>query len=173
MPIELVDEAGNEIDLDKADGGTLRKKLEEALSSNKDLEQRLVTREAQSVIAEKGFSLVKPEDLEGVAPDQVEAKAKELHEQKAAERAETVRSVFEEKGLEGDDLDQAVEEFLTGEGVTPSGEEDVDVDPDFAKLPSVGGQRPSNKKKAPPMEDPMGNMVGHFEEQEKSSSGRK
>jgi hypothetical protein len=170
MPISLVDEAGNEIDLEKADGGTLRKKLEEALSKNRELEQRVVTSEVDRINREHGYKL-KAEDLGEVPVDQLEAKAKELHEQAQSQRRETIRSVFAERGLEGDDLDQAVEGFLSGADA-PGGNPNPQDEIDFGDLPKLGGVRPPRGGDAPSISDPMGNLTAHFEEQERKS-GRK
>ena len=165
MPIELVDEAGEPIDLDKASGGVLRSKLEEALQKNETLEKQVVTSRATAAIGEHGYGLVKPEDLVGVPPDKVEAKAKELQEQRLEARSETVRSVLEERGLEGDELDEAVTEFL-GDPQEP--EALVEKDPDFAGLAKIGGGRPPNKDAVPPMDDALGNLTSHFEDKKPS-----
>jgi len=159
MPITLVDENGNEIDIEKADGGTLRKKLEEALKENKTLSEENATFKAGTVIEEHGFSLVKPEELAGVPVSQLEAKGKELQEQHQAQREELVRSVFEERGLEGDDLDTAVKDLLGG-GEAPGGGQDSD----FTGFEDLGGSRPSRTPTAPPMTDALGNLTSHFEE---------
>ena len=160
MPIELTDDKGNPLDLDKADGSTLRKKLEQALEENKNLAQENATFKATDVIGKHGFSLVKPEDLSGVAADQIEAKAKELQEQREGERTEMVRSVLQGKGLEGPELDKAVEDFLSGSTQTPP----ESTEPDFTDLAGLGGERPTRNPNLPPLDDPMGNLVGAFEE---------
>ncbi len=162
MPIELVDEAGNKIDLDKASGGVLRSKLEEALAENETLAKQVVTSRAEKAIGEHGYGLVKPEDLVGVSPDNVEAKAKELQEQRVKAQADVVRNVLVERGLEGDELDEAVQGFLgddAGKPVIPQSD-----DPDFANLTKVGGGRPPNQDAVPPMDDSMGNLTSHFED---------
>ena len=162
MPIELVDEAGETIDLDKASGGILRKKLEEALAENESLAKQVVTSRADTAIREHGYGLVKPEDLVGVAPNQVEAKAKELQEQRTEARADMVRGVFEERGFEGDELDEAVLDFLGDAKENPPAPQSDD--PDFASLTKIGGARPANKGTVLPMDDALGNLTSHFEE---------
>lgn len=157
MPITIVDEAGNEIDIDKADGGTLRKKLEETLQRNKTLEELASTSAAKAAIGEHGYSLVKEEDLKGVSADQVEAKAKELQEQREASRLETVRSVLAERGLDGEDLEAAVEDFLGSKQSSSEGE-------DFTGIESIGGSRPTRTPTVPKMDDALGNFTSHFEE---------
>lgn len=166
MPITLTDDAGNEIDLDKADGGTLRRKLEEALAENKTLSGTLATFVAQKAVEEHGAGLIKPEDLAGVPADQVETKAKELVAQRQAQRTEVIRSVMAERGLEGSELDSAVEEFLAGNPApAPSAEEDRESA--WTDLESLGGTRPARKPTAPGIEDAMGNLTSYFEGQEK------
>lgn len=163
MPITLTDDHGNEIDIEKADGGTLRRKLEEALSQNKSLTEQIATSKAAEVVREHGAGLVKAEDLVGVPVDQMEAKAKELAESKTAERAELIRTVLEERGLEGDDLDQAVSDFLGGDKVTP-------VENDGGNWPDVegiGGARPKRTPALPDMTDAMGNLQSAFENTKK------
>lgn len=104
-------------EVEKREGGKgLRRKLEEALKENRQLRGVAVSAEAAKVIGEKKLSLVKAEDLSGVELDQLEAKAVELQEQRIAERTEVIKGVFASKGLDGEDLDTAVEDFLGGSG---------------------------------------------------------
>ncbi len=162
MPIDLVDDTGAPVDLDKASGGFLRTKLEEAIQENKDLAKQVSTARAITAISEHGYSLVKPEDLGGVPPDQVEAKAKELQEQRIEARTEAVKSVLVERGLKDEELDAALEGVLgdSGQPVEPK----TDLDPNFADMSNIGGQRPSNKATPPDMIDGMANLTSHFEE---------
>lgn len=161
MPIELVDDTGAPVDLDKASGGFLRTKLEEALEENKDLSKQISTARATTAISEHGYSLVKPEDLAGVPPDQVEAKAKELQGQRIEARTQAVKSVLVERGLKDEELEAALEGVLgdSGKPVEPE-----NLDPNFAGMANIGGNRPDNKKAAPEMTDPMGNLTAHFED---------
>lgn len=161
MPIDLVDETGAPVDLDKASGGFLRTKLEEALEENKDLSKQISTARAITAIGEHGYSLVKPEDLGGVPPDQVEARAKELQEQRIESRTEAVKSVLVERGLKDEELKAALEGVL-GDSGKPA--EPKNLDPDFAGIATIGGTRPDNKGATPEMTDPMGNLTAHFEE---------
>ncbi len=162
MPIELVDETGAPVDLDKASGGYLRTKLEEAITENKELAGQISTARATTAISEHGYSLVKPEDLVGVPPDQVEAKAKALQEQRIEARTEAVKSVLVERGLKDEELDAALEGVL-GDSGKPV-ESKTDLDPNFAGLSNIGGNRPDNKGDVPKMDDPMANLTGHFED---------
>lgn len=168
MPISLVDDDGNALDLDKADGGTLRKKLEEAIAENRKLAQRVATGEAKELISSKGYNLVKPEDLADVPLDQIEVKAKELHEQRLESRKETIREVLADRhGLEGAELDAAVEDFLGGGGVANEGTVIEDKDLGLDDLASLPGSRPNLSPKLPPMSDAFGNLESHFEAQER------
>lgn len=172
MPITLTDDQGNELDLDKADGGTLRKKLEEALAENRRLSEAIVTAKAEKAISEHGKGLVKTEDLKGVAPDEVEAKVKEIAERRLQERRDVIRDVLQARdGLEGDELEAAVDEFLGGGSGDQGGE--VDAEPDLNDLSSLGGERPALRPKLPPMDDPFGNLESYFAEQESRSRRRR
>lgn len=161
MPITFTDDHGNEVDLDKADGGTLRKNLERVLERNRLLEEQASTSTARSVIESMDGSLVTVEDLKGVPADQIEAKAKELQGQRQAQRLETVRSVFAARGLDGEDLEAAVEEFLGESGTGVSQEQD------HISVENLGGSRPSRTPAVPPMDDAFGNLEAHFTENDK------
>ena len=162
MPIELVDDLGKPIDIDKASGGVLRSKLEEAIERNKVLEKSASTAAATTAISEHGYGLVKPEDLIGVPLELVEAKAKELQEQRTEARSDAIRSVLVERGLEGEELEASLKGVL---GDTGKPVPDPDKNPDFAGLSKIGGKKPDFKGDAPPMDDPMGNLTGHFNQQ--------
>src|SRR5690606_40552836 len=101
------------VDVERGDGGTLRRKLEEALAENRGVSEAGVTAKAEKVISEHGKRLVKTEDVKGVAPDEVEAKVKEIAERRLQERRDVIRDVLRARdGLEGDELEAAVDEFL-------------------------------------------------------------
>lgn len=108
MPLDFdIDE------IEKTQGGKgLRRKLEEALKENQKLQSVAAAAEAEKVIGTHGYDLITAEDLKGVGLGEIEAKAAELQEQKQTERLETVKSIFAAKGYEGEDLDQAVEDFI-------------------------------------------------------------
>lgn len=164
MPIELIDDAGEPVDLDKATGGFLRTKLEEAIEKNKDLEKQVTTSRAVEVIGENGYGLVEPGDLVGVPPEQVEAKAKELQEQRIGTRTEAIRSVLVERGLKDDELEATLEGVL---GDTGKPVEQKDPNPDFAGLSKIGGARPKNEGDMPSMDDSLGNLTSHFTDLQK------
>jgi hypothetical protein len=94
-------------------GGQLRAKLEEALAANKAMSTELFGLKASQVIGAKGLKYVTPEDLSGVGLNELEAKALELEGQKAEQRQAVVKSVLEEKGLAGDQLETALKQLLT------------------------------------------------------------
>lgn len=161
MPITLTDDDGNEVDLSKADGGFLRKKLEEALADNANLSKQAATSKIGEIVGADGFSLVKAEDLAGVSVGQIEAKAKQVQ----AERTEVIRSALATKGLEGADLDAALGDFLSGGEPPVPGVQDEN----FTNTENLGGGRPKRTPDAPPMDDAMGNLTSAFEDQAKSS----
>ena len=102
-------------DVEKREGGKgLRRKLEEALKENRELRSVATAAKAQEVIGANGLNLVTADDLQGVALDELEAKAAELQEQKVAERRQVVAGILSGKGLEGDELDAAIDEFIGG-----------------------------------------------------------
>lgn len=112
MPITVLSDEEIE-EIASKDGATgLRKHLSDANKVNRELTQRLVRSEAQAVIAREGLTLVSPEDFSGVGLDEVEAKARELQQAKLDARANVLREVYIEKGLEGDELEQAVADML-------------------------------------------------------------
>ena len=164
MSIELVDDTGQPVDLDKASGGFLRTKLEEAIEQNKDLEKQVTTSRAVEVIGKNGYGLVEPGDLVGVPPDQVEVKAKELQEQRIGARTDAVRSVLVERGLKDEELESTLQGVL-GDSGKPAPV--PDSDPAFAGLSKIGGSRPEAKGDMPPMDDSLGNLAGHFTDQQK------
>lgn len=101
-------------DLDQMDGGALRKKLEESLATNKALAVSLAEMKAKDVVREKGYTLVKPEDLKGVSADQIEAKAEALHNERRGLQADLAKDLLRKQGVKDEELDQAVEDFLSG-----------------------------------------------------------
>jgi hypothetical protein len=153
MPIMVTDDDGNAVDIDKVDGGTLRKRYVETHQQNEKLTERLVTLEAQAAIQEHGSTLVKVEDLAGVPVEKISDTVKSLHEKRETERQDLIRSVFAEKGLDGNDLDQAVSDFI---GAQSSQEEN------WPGTDNLGGERPSRNSKLPPMDDAMGNLQSAF-----------
>lgn len=93
-------------------GSSLRKKLEQALKENRTLKSDVNSLRAEKLISEKGFSLVKPEDLQGVDLEELEEKAGALHKEREDQQLDGIRQVFRRKGLDGDDLEKAVTEFV-------------------------------------------------------------
>lgn len=101
---------------DAESGGTLRRKLEEALSLNKELTAQVASFKATQVISDQGFDLVKPEDLQGVPLEEVEARAQALQEERVGVAQ---RFLSERLGVAADQ----VEGLLAGD---PAGREAFD-----------------------------------------------
>lgn len=109
------------------DGGQLRAKLEETLAENNQLRQQVATFRATTLIQEKGFTLVTPDDLADVSPEDLETKAAELEDQRKQAEVETVRRVYERSGLSGDELEQAVASVFGGQTPQPAGTVEADA----------------------------------------------
>lgn len=116
MAIELdpnLESFGEEEDGDSGKG--LRAKLEEALKENRKLRSTVSDLEpyrAKDLISERGFDLVKVEDLKGVKPDEIEERAKEIQSQRVKEQEDLLRSALRRQGIDEEDLDDAVKEML-------------------------------------------------------------
>lgn len=134
------------VDLDEVErnegGRGLRKILEAALAENRTVTGRLATLEAKEAIEEHGWSLVKPEDLAGVDVDDILAKGEALQAEKLSQQAELARSVFERKGLEGEALEEAVQEFLAPMANQPKGAEGVSDVRDLSRLEGLAPRKP-------------------------------
>lgn len=102
-------------ELDGLDGGGLRKKLEETLKRNRELEGLVSTYAAENTIRSESLDLVKPEDLSGVPPEEIVSKAKELQEQRFAERRSTVIDVLRKTGISEVDLEAQADAMLQGD----------------------------------------------------------
>lgn len=106
-------EFGTDDDLDGQDGGTLRKKLEDALAVNKRQSTELSTYKAKEFLVEKGLDLVKAEDLNGVAPDKFEEHATKVQQDRLAQQQELLRDALVKRGYEGEDLEEALAEVVS------------------------------------------------------------
>jgi hypothetical protein len=104
-----------EIDTIEAEEGGrgLRARLESALAENRTLDTENASFKAISVLEEHELNLVQPDDLAGVAASDMEEKAKALQVERVEGQKLLARSVFEQKGLTGDELDSAVNDFLS------------------------------------------------------------
>ena len=134
----------DEFDPSTADGGALRTRYEAVLKSEREAKAELATLRAGAVIADKGFKYVKAADLAGVAPTDIETKAAEIEAAKVAERAELLKSILTENGVNADDVNSGLQELL--------GRTQHDVTAALSRLngvTSVGGQ-------APPLHDTRG-----------------
>jgi len=94
-------------------GSTLRRKLEETISENRQLTAELSNLKAQEVIAENGYSLVKVDDLLDVNLSEMTEKASLIQEERTNQQVDLAKDMLARKGYEGDELDKAVNDFLT------------------------------------------------------------
>lgn len=113
------------IDLDEVEqregGKGLRRILEDAIAETREVRKENVRLRSRDVIQEQGLSLVKPEDLEGVSSDELVERAQAVQEERLSAQKDLARDVFARKGLEGEELDKAVEEFIAA----PEGADDA------------------------------------------------
>lgn len=96
-------------------GSTLRQKLESTLKENQELTSELSGLKAKELISEQGYGLVKPEDLTGVSLSEMAEKAEVLQGERQAMQADLAKDMLAKRGLEGDELERAVNDFLTPE----------------------------------------------------------
>lgn len=109
MPIEFsTDEQEALAEVDEQTGGKLRQKLEQTIADNKALTERLSVHDAREFLADKGMTLVKPEDLKGIAPDQFEAHATKVQEDRRTMQEDLLREALGRQGLDGEELDEAL-----------------------------------------------------------------
>jgi hypothetical protein len=110
MPLEL------DVDLDEIeakDGGKgLRKWAETVQAEMRKVSAENVTLKAGQVIQEHGYSRITADDLAGTPLDELEAKAERLEAEKLEAEKELARGMLARQGLEGDDLEQALAEFI-------------------------------------------------------------
>lgn len=95
-------------------GGSLREKLEGALTTNASLASELAGYKAKDIISAHGYKHVTVEDLKGVKLDEIEAKASELEVSKSALAESVLKSVLKDKLGEGADLDAVVAGLIGG-----------------------------------------------------------
>lgn len=123
--------------IEREEGGSgLRRKLEDALRQNAELTGKVALYEAGQLISEKGYTLVKPEDLSGVKPNELEAKAEALQQQREGERKSLVREMLAKKGYADAELDLAVDEWFAGEGFEADGSDFAEI----TEADSLGGR---------------------------------
>lgn len=103
----------DEEDLDGQAGGPLRAKLEEVLSTNKTLTEQLGIYQARDLLVEKGFDLVKAEDLKGVTPDKFEETAAKIQQDRRELQESLLRDALERQGFSGEELDDAVKRMVS------------------------------------------------------------
>lgn len=129
--------------VEREEGGRgLRQRYEAALAELKDRDNRLSTFEARNVIEVHGLSLVKPEDLAGVSVAEMEERAKAVQAEKLEAQKDLARTVFAKRGLQGEELDKAVDEFVAPAVETaPQGfqSEDLTAIRELGRVPGSGG----------------------------------
>lgn len=104
-------------------GGKLRQKLESVLRENGDLKGEVSRYKARDVLTEKGFTLVKPEDLDGVAASDIEAKAQTIQQERQKQQEDLLRDALGRKGYEGDELEEMLADMIDD---TTKGTEEAD-----------------------------------------------
>ena len=102
-------------DYEEESGSTLRQKLESTLKENQQLTNELSGLKAKELISEHGYGLVKPEDLQGVSLSEMAERAEVLQGERQAMQADLAKDMLAKRGLEGDELDKAVNDFLAPE----------------------------------------------------------
>lgn len=103
------------------DGGGLRAKLEETIAEANQLRQANAAFQAKDLIAANSWSLVSPEELAAGGLEGMAERGAQLQLEKEQQRTAMVESVFAQRGLQGDDLRLATEEFLAGTPQTDTG----------------------------------------------------
>jgi hypothetical protein len=96
-------------------GSTLRQKLESTLKENQELTSELSGLKAKELISEQGYGLVKPDDLMGVSLSEMAERAEALQGERQAMQADLAKDMLAKRGLEGDELERAVNDFLAPE----------------------------------------------------------
>jgi hypothetical protein len=116
-------------------GSSLRRKLEEALTSKRQLTTELSGLKAKELITEHGYGLVKVEDLVDVDLDKMSTKAEELQQERTGQQVDLARDMLAKRGLQGVELDRAVEDFLA----PGSGSGDAAAHTRAKEMSAVGG----------------------------------
>ena len=106
---------GDGLDDVEESGSHLRQKLESTLKENKELASELSGLKARELITEHGYGLVKPEDLQGVNLSEMAERAEALQGERQAMQADLAKDMLAKRGLEGDELERAVNDFLAPE----------------------------------------------------------
>jgi|SRR5579884_2612469 len=104
----------NEDDLEQVPAGRLRQMYEEAISQNRELAEKVTLYSAKEVLVEKGFDLVKPEDLKGVEPTKFEERAAELQKEREAQANDLLRAALLKRGVDESEVDSMLS-ALAGE----------------------------------------------------------
>jgi hypothetical protein len=110
MPIDFNADL-NEIE--EREGGTgLRKFAEAAQADWRKTQVELTNLKAERLIQEHGYHLVTAEDLAGVPLSDLESRAEAVEAEKLESQRALARDMLARKGIEGDELDRAVDELL-------------------------------------------------------------
>lgn len=134
---ELLDKA---TEGDAESGKGLRKQLKAVLAENRDLRKQVVASKAAELIRSKGYDLVETKDLpDDVSLDDVEAKLEALHKERTDILAKGIRAQYVRQGVEGEDLDAAVEEFLAGRATSTTREPETEQFERVRRLAGVAG----------------------------------
>jgi len=106
MPTDDYDEYETE------SGSSLRRKLEETISEKQELATELAGLKAKELIQERGYGLVKTEDLLDVDLNEMAERAESIQAERHDQQAYLARDILAKRGLTGEELDKAVEDFL-------------------------------------------------------------
>lgn len=90
----------------------LRKKLEDTLGQLREVTGQLQLERAAGIIKDKGFTLVKPEDLKGVSLEELEKKAEAVQAERNASKLEVIKDVLRGRGVAEESLDAEAEALL-------------------------------------------------------------
>lgn len=124
---------GDDMDDVEESGSHLRQKLESTLKENKELTSELSGLKAKELITEQGYGLVKPEDLQGVNLSEMAERAEALQGERKVMQADLAKDMLAKRGLEGEELERAVNDFLAPES------QDTAAHSRAREVASVGG----------------------------------
>lgn len=114
----------------------LRKRLDEQAQETNRYKQMAAEAKATEVLGSGQFHLVEAADLKGLDPEKIEERAKEIQSERAGIFRKGIEAQFRNQGLTGDDLDQAVNEFLAQqERPSAAGGDEQDA---YARVSSIG-----------------------------------
>jgi plasmid stability protein len=114
MPVNYEDDDRDETESESEEstGRGLRSRLEAVLQENRQLSHRLERFEATEFLREKGFTGVKPEQLVGQPKEKWEELATQLQSEYDGLKEQVAREILRAQGITGDDLEEALKEFV-------------------------------------------------------------